>query len=47
MRKKDLKALDATGAYIYEIPQNLSMVAEARTQYEEGNSGTSESCLLK
>ena len=33
MRKKDIKALDETGAYIYEMPQNLSMVAEAPVPY--------------
>lgn len=33
MRKKDIKALDETGAYIYEMPQNLFMVAEAPVPY--------------
>ena len=32
MRKKDIKALDESGAYTYEIPQNLSMVAETQAQ---------------
>ena len=33
MRNKDIKALDETGAYIYEMPQNLSMVAEGAIPY--------------
>ncbi len=33
MRKKDIKALDETGAYTYEMPQDLSMVAEALAPY--------------
>ncbi len=33
MRKKDIKALDQTGAYTYEMPQNLSVVAEALVRY--------------
>jgi hypothetical protein len=35
MRKKDIRALDETGAYAYEMPQNLSMVAEAPIRYGE------------
>lgn len=35
MRKKDIKALDESGAYTYEMPQNLSMVAEAPIRYGE------------
>ena len=37
MRKKDIKALDETGAYTYEMPQNLSMVAEAPIPYGNGD----------
>ena len=33
MRKKDIKALYESGAYTYEMPQNLSMVAEEPTPY--------------
>ena len=33
MRKKDIKVLD--GAYVYEMPQNLSMVAEKAVAYEK------------
>lgn len=33
MRKKDIKALDESGAYTYEVPQNLSMVAETPIPY--------------
>ncbi len=33
MRKKDIKALDEMGAYTYEMPQNLSMVAEDPAPY--------------
>lgn len=33
MRKKDRKTLDETGAYTYEMPQNLSMVAERSVSY--------------
>ena len=47
MRKKEIKASDETGAYTYEMPQNLSMVAEAQAQYGEGNKGTFESSLIK
>lgn len=37
MRKKDIKALDEMGAYTYELPQNLSMVAETPIFYGEEN----------
>ena len=37
MRKKDIKALDETGAYTYEMPQSLSMVAETPTPYGTGD----------
>ena len=47
MRKKEIKALDETGAYTYEMPQNLSMVAEDQAQYGECNKGTFESRLIK
>jgi hypothetical protein len=47
MRKKDIKALDESGAYTYEMTQNLSMVAEAQAQYGEGNKGTFEFRLIK
>ena len=47
MRKKDIKTLDETGAYTYEMPQNLSMVAETQAQYGEDNKGTFESRLIK
>ena len=33
MRKKDRRTLDETGAYTYEMPQNLSMVAERSVSY--------------
>ncbi len=33
MRKKDIKALDETGTYTYEMPQNLFMVAEDPAPY--------------
>lgn len=32
--------VDETGAYTYEMPQNLSMVAGAKVQYGEGNKDT-------
>ena len=33
MRKKDRKTLDETGAYTYEMPHKLSMVAEELAPY--------------
>lgn len=35
MRKKDTKALDEPGAYIYEMPKNLHIVAEEPVPYEK------------
>ena len=40
MRKKDIRALDEAGAYIYEMPQNLSMVAEPPIQYGKNDNET-------
>lgn len=40
MRKKDIKALDESGAYTYEIPQNFSMVAEPPIQYGKNDNET-------
>lgn len=33
MRRKEIKSLDKSGAYTYEMPQNLSMVAEGAIPY--------------
>ncbi len=33
MRKTDIKSLDEAGACTYELPQNLSMVAEKPAVY--------------
>lgn len=45
--KKDIRVLDETGAYAYEMSQNLSMVTETQAQYEEGDKGTFEPRLIK
>lgn len=40
MRKKDIRTLDEAGAYTYEMPQNLSMVAEPPIQYGKNDNET-------
>ncbi len=37
--EKEIKALDESGAYTYETPKNLSMVAEKPVSYGKNDIG--------